>query len=164
LKISTHVLVGFCVASSASLALGLSYMHMVFSGALSAVMNWAIDKLGHKGFRRSPFMHSPFGLTILCVVLFISLYVALELIGLNCGSFLIATFFPTYLGVLSHLLLDAFTANGIYLRYPISKKRTSVLKARYDNPWLNALAIITFLTLFVFVLGLRMGILNLFDH
>jgi len=64
-----------------------------------------------------------------------------------------------FAGATFHLLLDAFTESGIYLKYPFSKKRFAVTRLRYDNPILNALVVLASLALVISVLMYCAGLM-----
>ncbi len=156
MRLLTHVVSGFCVATSFSLLLGLDLRVGIVAGILATLANYLIDAVGHSatshGTRRNC-IHSLLGVTLILATIFAMLVIfsifapppiPLEML---LGPRTIAS---VALGTYLHLLLDAFTEGGIYPLYPVSRKRFAVAHLDYDNPWINVATIIASLALLVF--------------
>lgn len=121
---------------------------LVFSALIVIVMaivvNWFIDRFGgHKAYRRTPYTHSLFGVSILSFATASTIYLVFTVIGLKPDvslPFAEKIFILAFFIGLSHLLLDSFTADGTQLLWPFSKKRIALTRRRYDDPLLNGLA------------------------
>jgi len=105
--------------------------------------NWFIDSVaGHRGPRRTPYTHSILGASAISLLLTLSTYTVTVLLNLAIDVTLLKNIFILALvSSLSHLLLDAFTADGVALLWPFKKRRVSLTSLHYDNPLLNGVAI-----------------------
>lgn len=108
---------------------------------LSTAINWAIDSIaGHKGFRRTPYTHSVFGASSISIIVITPILMLIYLYFSNILVKLITPLTLTSIAIgYTHLLLDILTVDGVYLFWPISRKRISLLKVRYDNFVANTL-------------------------
>ncbi len=160
MKLITHLIVGFSIALAVGLMMHLNILEAAFAGVLAAAVNYIIDVLGHRGYRRSPFMHSLVGVTLSTIALFtaltmLDLYTSiLRYIGVELGP---RTFLACYAGALTHLLLDAFTGSGIYLAYPFTRKRFAIAHLSYDNPVANTIATAFAIALLLYIAWSRYG-------
>lgn len=160
MKLYTHLVTGFCVAFSTALYLGLDLKSSILVATASLFLNYLIDAIGHRGYRRSPFMHSFVGVTLSTTALFLALSVlelyvpTMKYIGIELGP---RTFLACYAGALTHLLLDAFTGSGIYLAYPFTRKRFAIAHLSYDNPVANTIATAFAIALLLYIAWSRYG-------
>lgn len=122
---------------------------------LSTAINWAIDSVaGHKGFKRTPYTHSVLGastisiIVIMPVLFFIYSYSLKNILTKLITSLTLISIVIGY----THLLLDLFTVDGVYLFWPLSRKKISLLKVRYDNFIANTLITLVSITIIVGVL------------
>lgn len=113
--------------------------------ALSVVLQYVIDGLSHSesgGYvRRTPLLHSPSGSLASTAV-----YVALVLAVARDWTLVPPALLCGLLSSYTHLLLDAITERGIYVRGRRTARRRL---ARSDNPALNALFLLLGLALFL---------------
>jgi membrane-bound metal-dependent hydrolase YbcI (DUF457 family) len=137
-KLSTHVLFGVGVAAFSMRFIApvmLVYWHIVLF--VAALMQVLIDVLSHEKrvvngrviYRRTKFLHSPTGATVLGLLLGLYLVVVFPY-----GD--IGVFVALLLSAYSHLLLDAITEHGIYI---LGRRTSSRRLLRYNNPLANAL-------------------------
>uniref|UniRef100_A0A7C4NK18 Metal-dependent hydrolase n=1 Tax=Ignisphaera aggregans TaxID=334771 RepID=A0A7C4NK18_9CREN len=151
LRSRTHNLFSFAI--SLSISLNLLNLDIFYATIVSIYLSISINQvtdsvLGHKGFKRTPYTHSIFGSTMISVIMAVPM------------TFLVYLYFPNALINIAiplvlisiavgytHLLLDILTADGVYLLWPLSKKKISLLKVRYDNSTINIL--ITFISIMI---------------
>lgn len=142
MKRRTHNVFSFAVALWLSAYLRTSDS-LIYSVALSLffsiALNWLIDSVaGHKGMRRTPYTHSPIGVFVFSLLLVVSVATISYIFGVLVSiSMLLELLFFAYMIGVSHLFLDMLTADGIYILWPFTSNRLSLLKARYDNKPLN---------------------------
>jgi len=72
---------------------------------------------GHRGITHAPFFH----FAVLAILFYLS-----TLITGPIQPFVVACVFGLMLGILSHLLLDIITVDGIPLFYPLSKDKVNI--------------------------------------
>lgn len=145
MKRKTHNIFGFAIAfwlSTKILDIEVFYIFML-SLYLSMAINWSIDSIaGHRGGRRTPYTHSLLGSVIMSMAMIIPIISIKYLYEINISIELLANISIIAIAIgLAHLALDMFTADGIYILWPISKLKLSISKARYDDPILNFLAV-----------------------
>ena len=156
MKLNTHLVTGFCVATSLALLLGLGPREAVFSGILALAANYLIDALGHRGRGRAPFAHSLVGVTLVTIALFTAL-TALSPYAPIPSIDALKLFASSYAGALTHLLLDALTEGGVYIAYPFSRRRFAIAHLDYDNPVANVVASTLAIALLLYVAWIRYG-------
>jgi len=149
------MVVGFCIAVAVSLEMNELAALALFNGFISSWLNYVVDRFGHRGPRRVPFMHSVLGVTLLCLALGIATYIASSSTRLA-----LEVFVPVYAGALSHILLDSFTSAGVYPLYPFSKRKLSLARVRYDSSVANAVAVVLALLLVMVIALAKMGLLR----
>ncbi|MEL9940179.1 MAG: metal-dependent hydrolase [Ignisphaera sp.] len=122
--------------------------------AMSVFINRVIDGFGgHRGFRRTPYTHSLFGLLLISIAAILLLYCFAYLLGFGTFIHLLQNMFAVLFSIgFAHLLADLMTADGVYLFWPFTKKRVSATRRRYDDVLLNGLAI--FFSLMIILLYL----------
>ncbi len=163
MKLSTHNVSGAAVAL-------IIFMNMVYghdtysillkifiSLILSAIVNSSIDFLyGHVGGRRTPWTHSVIGASILSLIISIAMIIVLEFIGITLRSYIyIVISIANFSIAILHIGLDALTAGGVYLLWPFSSKRYSLLKASYNDRVLNSLISLISIAIIMYVLVVR---------
>ncbi|AOL16005.1 hypothetical protein BFU36_03870 [Sulfolobus sp. A20] len=126
------------------------FIYFLFSALISVIGNLIIDRLGHKEVLtkqgqipvRTPLTHT-LPRSVLWGVLSIIPIVTLLFLYDNSFS---NTFFPIVIdGVIvgpSHMLLDVFTEKGIYVKKGGKWRRFALAHYKYDNPFVNGLAIV----------------------
>lgn len=127
---------------------------------LSISINWASDSvLGHKGFKRTPYTHSMFGSTMISIIMAMPMILLIYLYFPNALTNIAVPLALTSIAVgYTHLLLDILTADGVYLFWPLSKKKISLLKVRYDNYITNLLTTFISIMIIAWVLFTRIEI------
>lgn len=53
------------------------------------------------------------------------------------------------LGALLHVLIDAFTPRGVFILWPISRKKLRLASIKSDSKWFNGLGVFIAITIFV---------------
>lgn len=148
MKLRTHVAFSVGLTALTESTLGISNIILLLGSSivLSYLVNLIIDALGHEekdGFtRRSPRTHT-MGRSF-TAGLIISLLVALFLYYMSpIGAYraLIIALMGPVVGW-SHMLLDALTENGIYVKRRGRWVRFALAHFKYNNPALNWLFII----------------------
>ncbi len=133
LKLVTHNIVGLGIAAMVSSLIGCSLACIIASSLLGIIAQNIIDILSHEHrgryARRTKILHSLEGVTALAVILG----------GLIAGSLAfkvgdtIGLLLAIEASILSHLLLDSLTPNGVY----VLGRRITLAKIPYDNPEVN---------------------------
>lgn len=127
---------------------------LILAVALSAVVNFLIDALGHERRggvpRRTPATHDPVNAAALGAA-------TGGLVGWALGHW-----FGSHIAVhgvwagayvaLGHLLLDLFTGHGIYIRRGGRYRRVAKGRLRYDDKLANTLASLLGVVLFLYAL------------
>ena len=148
MQLRTHVVFSIGLTTLIESTLGISNIILILGSSLvlSYLINFLIDALGHEeknGFiRRSPRTHT-MGRSF-TLGLIISLLVALFLYYMTpIGSYkaLIIVLMGPVIGW-SHMLLDALTENGIYVKRRGRWVRFALAHFKYNNIALNWLFII----------------------
>jgi len=138
LKLYTHIIGSFGLASVANLALGINPDHLSYIFILSVIINTVID-LGHERLpggviMRSPYTHELFS----CVALSTALGSILWLVfGPIYGAPLVLSIYASALIAISHLVGDAATRGGIYIYIGRALYRVSITPYSYRDPRLN---------------------------
>ncbi len=157
MKLATHVSVGFSVAAALAVLFGCSVSCAWYTGLAAALVNIAVDMLGHevKGGipRRTAFSHSLVG------PFFFSLAFILPALLAPPHEAVAATI-SILGGVYTHLLLDAVTEGGIYPYWPFSRRRWRLAGLRYNHVAANTVAILSGALLLAVALAMR-GLLAL---
>ena len=155
MKLATHIAVGFSLAAAVSLILGCSAACSWYTGFSAAVVNIAIDMLGHEvrgGWpRRTAFSHSLFGPLVYSTAFILPVLLAPPREAAAAATSILV-------GSYSHLLLDAVTEGGIYLYWPLSRKRWRIAGYRYNHPLLNSLAAVASAALLLAAVTARLGL------
>ncbi len=94
----------------------------------SIVVNYIIDKLGHRGRVRSPSTHSPTGASLIGL----STIPLILLVKVTMINMLVVALIGVLAG-LSHLMLDSMTENGIYIR----GRRWAISHFKFNDKALN---------------------------
>ena len=140
LKVHVVFTMGLCALAASLLGSGVIIGIAIIQ---SIIVNYIIDRLGHRGGVRLPNTHSPTGasvigllttpLAMLAKVTVINV-LAVALIGVLAG--------------LSHLLLDSMTENGIYIK----RRRWAISHFRFNDRVLNQVFMIVGLVMLVIAL------------
>ncbi|MGC9050330.1 DUF1286 domain-containing protein [Pyrobaculum sp.] len=106
------------------------------TAAILSFINPLIDFYGHERGRRSPRTHEPLHATVLGAVTggFLGLVFAIALHVAPWASAVVGA-----IEALSHLLLDAFTEHGIYVRRNGRYERFAFAHLRHNDPMANGL-------------------------
>lgn len=117
----------------------------------SIVINYIVDSIGgHRGYRRSPHTHSIIGSAIISILVSLPIIIAVRSLSLSIPKEIQLSLLALAILVgLSHVLLDMFTADGVYPLWPFKKTKVSLLQTRYDNLILNILMIIVSLLIII---------------
>lgn len=153
MKLQTHY-----VFSTGVITLFLSilfhnfYMNFFIAVYFSVIGNFLIDKLGHKEMFterghipvRTPLTHTYprsvfWGVLLSIPLLFISYHYTHTLNHLHT---LVYDIIPGIIVGPSHMFLDMFTEAGIYVKKDGRWKRFALAHYKYNNPFINGLAII----------------------
>lgn len=132
---------------------------LIFSGTVAILGNAIIDKVGHEirhGYiRRTPLTHTfPRSMiwgSIPAVGLDILYYYVFGHISIN----LILLTLISPINGLSHMILDAFTEKGVYVKRNGRWERFALAHFSYDNPTVNGLAI--FLGVIMLILATKLA-------
>ncbi len=137
-----------------TLLAGNFFTYLIFSAIISIIANVIIDRLGHKEvftrYGQTP-VRTPLTHTLPRSVLWgiVSIIPILALLFLSNNLQFFVTIGNNYLilidGIIvgpSHMLLDVFTEKGIYVKRNGKWRRYALAHYRYDNPFVNGLAII----------------------
>nr|KJR72757.1 MAG: hypothetical protein TU36_00020 [Vulcanisaeta sp. AZ3] len=162
----THVAFTWGLLSLFALITG-NELTIAWAILVSGTANSLIDKLGHEervhGRRtivaRSPRTHTPLKASLWGLLASIMISVIAYLTSPGLLNTLIVTSMGPIAG-LSHLLLDAFTEHGIYVRQGNHWKRWGIAHMRYDNPLGNGLATLTGIMLVVLVIAVLFHIIS----
>ena len=150
MKLQTHI--AFSIGASSILAsiidkhfLGIGTLWLWMCLSLSLLINILIDKYGHEKilvkygvvYRRAPHLHS---LNYAPLTACLSL-ILVPILYINYTTY-IASLIPTLYAigliiVLTHLLLDYLTENGIYIKKRGNFVRISCCNFKYNNPTIN---------------------------
>jgi len=150
LKLITHNVVGLGVAAMVSSLAGCSVACIIASILLGVIAQNIIDAFSHEHrgryTRRTRLLHSIEGVTVLTLIL--GGLVAGSL-GFDVGN-TVGLLVALEASVLSHLLLDSLTPNGVY----ILGRRVTLARIPYDDPEVNvALQALGLLALAVAILA-----------
>ncbi|WP_126449724.1 DUF1286 domain-containing protein [Sulfodiicoccus acidiphilus] len=155
MRLSTHYV--FTTGMLSILGWGTNFYYgLILASLISLSSNTIIDRLGHEvrgGYvRRTPRTHT-LGRSILWGLIpsfFIFLFLFLV-----SGGLLFQILSMGIVAGPSHLLLDAFTEKGIYVKNGGRWTRYALAHFRYNNPFANGAAIITGVLLMLLSLYLR---------
>jgi len=144
LKLYTHIIGGFGLASTANLVFGAGPGHLQYIFILSTIINTAID-LGHERLpggviMRSPYTHELFSCIALSTALGYIIWLAL---GPIYGAPLSLSILASALIAVSHLAGDLATRGGIYIYIGRALHRVSLTPYSYRDPALNLVFIAT---------------------
>ena len=131
--LKTHVIFGVAVGFLAMRLGAPPAASLAVAAVLSALINPAMDYLGHESGRRVPRTHEPMHAAALGAAVGAAAGLALGLHVAYCALAGAAV-------SLSHLLLDAFTEHGIYVRRGGRYRRFALAHLRYNDPAANGLA------------------------
>jgi len=116
------------------------YTAFFLSSIIAVLGNSLIDRLGHKAGRGLIPVRTPLTHTLPRSVLW-GWVPSLILIPLNSYEVIIISLIALLNGP-SHMLLDAFTERGIYVKRNGKWRRVALAHFSYDNPAVNGLAIL----------------------
>ncbi|MEN2999287.1 MAG: DUF1286 domain-containing protein [Acidilobaceae archaeon] len=149
MKLNTHIAVGVGVASFLPSLLGCDVLCLGLSIVLGGAVHPLVDGLSHEWrggtIRRTPLLHSLEGSLALSVLL--TALLSLLRIPLSSLSWAVI-FLSIWASLLSHLLLDSLTPDGVYLM----GRNVSLASFRYDEGWLNFIFSLLGLLLFLYSL------------
>lgn len=92
--------------------------------------------------RRAPYTHSIFGSIMISIAISVPILLMIYIYENFMAIEMLLNLLAISISIgLSHILLDMFTADGIYPLWPINKARLSLLRVRYDNFVLNVFTI-----------------------
>ena len=149
MKLVTHNAVGLGVAAMVSSLLGCSVGCVIASSLLGVIAQNIIDSFSHEHrgryTRRTKLLHSVEGATVLAVVLGGLIAGSLNFKAADTIGLLVAL----EASVLSHLLLDSLTPDGVY----VLGRRVTLARIPYNDPEVNiALQVLGLLTLTIAIL------------
>ncbi len=157
MKLATHVSVGFSVAAALAVLLGCSVSCAWYAGFTAALINIAVDMLGHEVRggrpRRTAFSHSLVGPLAFSLAFILPVFLAPPWEALAATISILG-------GAYTHLLLDAVTEGGIYPYWPLSRRRWRLAGLRYNHVAANTAAILSGALLLAAALAAR-GLLTL---
>ncbi len=150
MKLITHNIVGLGVATMVSSVMGCSLACIIASGLLGTIAQNIVDIFSHEHrgryMRRTKLLHSLEGATALALTLG---SLTIGSLGFGLGD-AIGLIIALEASLLSHLLLDSLTPNGVY----VLGKRVVLARIPYDNHEVNmVLQALGFLALAVAVLA-----------
>ncbi len=133
----------------------LAFIGSLFSGnfglfisafIISVISNYIIDRFGHKirnrFYTRTKRTHSINNSIMIGLMPAFALMFALDIYhNIIINSEIIAVFYQGFFAGPSHLFLDAFTCNGIFIKSGNKFKRFTLLHLKYNNKAVNYLFI-----------------------
>jgi len=153
LKLYSHIIGGFGLASLVNLLFGSDLWALSYIFISSALINTAID-IGHKKLPNGRIVRSPYtheALTCILISIFIG-YALWLLLGSVYGVSLYLSICASALIAVSHLIGDLITRGGIYINVGGSLHRISVSTLSYRDPRLNMM----FITIQIIPLALNL--------
>ncbi|MEM3827768.1 MAG: DUF1286 domain-containing protein [Conexivisphaerales archaeon] len=137
MKLKTHIAFSLGISTFVLRLLGTPIFETLIIAIIVALFaNHLIDALGHEGHARTPLTHTP-----LRSIAWSLLSVPLAVLPYGPSS-LPAALTAAVLAGPSHMLLDAFTEHGIYVKRNGRWRRFALAHIRSNDPIANALALL----------------------
>ncbi|MEL9990523.1 MAG: DUF1286 domain-containing protein [Thermoproteus sp.] len=135
MKLETHIIFSLGLVSFALHSLGAPpYKALTIAFIASLFGNYIIDKIGHRGHVRTPLTH-----TLPRSIAWSLLSVPLAVLPFGLASLPAALMAAALTGP-SHMLLDALTEEGIYVKREGKWRRWAIAHFRYNNFVANGIA------------------------
>jgi hypothetical protein len=153
LKLYSHIIGGFGLASLANLVFGSDLWALTYIFISSTLINIVID-MGHRKLPNGRIVRSPYtheALTCILISLFIG-YILWLLLEPVYGVSLYLSIYASALIAVSHLFGDLVTKGGIYINVGGALHRISISTLSYRDPKLNMM----FITIQIIPLALNL--------
>lgn len=147
MKLKTHFVFSIGLLTLASSFFGFS---LIISAIISVLGNTLIDRLGHKEISirygkipvRTPLTHTLPRSVFWGLISSMPVIIVLGLAYGMLNTKILAALIDGILVGPSHMLLDVFTENGIYVKRNGKWKRVALAHFSYDNSLINGFAIV----------------------